>query len=434
VLKNDDRPNVSSGTATSNARSASRARRWAAPAALAVVLLAAAGYWYVNQHVDGPDRRFQRALRALGRDDFERARRELVRLQALPSYEPHASLISGILLLQDEKFEAAMVELRFAADHADTRALARTLMGKTCYLRHRFHDAEQNLLAALQFDPDQAEAHRLLGVAYFDVGDLARSDTHLRRAAELVGDDARPDRILGAICREAKDHDGAIRHYQESLRREAGRPGQLKPSDRQEVLLELAACQAKLLRHDDALATLQAADETPDSLALAAECHQGLGDARRADEWLGRALALDPNHYPSLLAAGWLALESNDPAKAVELLERALEQRPRDPSLHYKLSRAHQSLGHDEMAERYARTFEELEELGQEYAKLLERAMQQPKQPDTCFQLGLAAERIGMSDEAASWYRVTLSLDAAHEGAQGRLAEMVLEEAARPAE
>jgi predicted TPR repeat methyltransferase len=88
-------------------------------------------------------------------------------------------------------------------------------------------------------------------------------------------------------------------------------------------------------------------------------------------------------------------------------------------------------LGHYELAERYARSFEELEELGLEYAKLLERAMQQPKQPDTCFQLGLAAERIGMSDEAASWYRMTLSLDPAHEGAQGRLAEMVFDEASR---
>jgi tetratricopeptide (TPR) repeat protein len=406
-------------------------RRWVAPAALLAVLLAAGCFWYVDSQVNGPNRRYERALQALGRDDFDAARGELVRLQALPRYEPHASLISGILLLHEGKFEAAMVELRFAADHSDTRALARTLMGRTCYLQHRFRDAEQNLLAALSFDPNQAEAHRWLGVAYFDVGDLARADAHLRRAAELVLDDARPPRVLGAIRKEAEDYEPAIQHFEESLRREAARPGQLNAADRQEVIYELAECQIKLLRYQDALTTLQSAEQSPGALALAAECHQGLGDMQRAQECLGRALAVDANHLPSLLASARHALDANDPAKAVELLDRAVKRHAHDQSLHYLLARAHEQLGHEILAEQHAKTFEELAGLGQEYAQLLQRAMQQPKQPDTCYQLGLAAERIGMSDAAANWYRVALSLDATHAGARSRLSEMVLDDVSR---
>ncbi|HEV3023409.1 MAG TPA: tetratricopeptide repeat protein [Pirellulales bacterium] len=409
-----------------------RWRRWALAtlAALAAVVCAALfTLTYVSPHT-----RYERALRALGSDDFDRARYELLRLEVLPEYEPHASLISGILLLREQKPEQALEELSLATVHPDTRVLALTLAGQTLYQRHNFHAAERALLEAVKADPRKAEAHRWLGVAYFDVGDTSRAEVHLRQAAELAPDDARPPRILGLIHKDLHDVEGAIRHYQESLRRDAGRPGQFKPADRQELMTELAECQVRLLRYQDALDTLQSVNDTPDTLVIVAECHQGLGDAARQRECLDRALALQPDHLAALLARGRLALDSNEPDAAIEFLDRALERHARDESVHYLLSQAHHLLGHEELAERHKKSFEELRELGEEYAQLVERAMRQPKQPDVIFQLGLAAERIDMPEAAVNWYRVTLSLDPRHAGAQGRLLQLAGAAAGGPGE
>jgi tetratricopeptide (TPR) repeat protein len=390
---------------------------------LVVLALAVCAAVFLLTYVS-PQTRYQRALRALGSDDFDSARYELLRLEVLPAYEPHASLISAILLLHEQKPEQALEELSLATGHPETRVLALTLAGQTLYQRHNFHAAERALVEAVQADPNKAEAHRWLGVAYFDVGDSVRAEFHLRRAAELAPDDARPPRILGLIHKDLHDTEGAIQLYEESLGRDRRRPGQFKPADRQELLTELAECQARLLRYQDALETLQAVDDMPDGLVIAAECRQGLGDVAGCRECLDRALALEPEHLAALLARGRLALDANEPKAAIAFLDRALPKHSRDESVHYLLSQAHHLLGQDEEAERHSKAFEELRELGQEYAQLVERAMKQPKQPDLCFQLGLAAERIDLPDAAVNWYRATLSLDPRHAGAQGRLLQL----------
>ncbi|HEV3021569.1 MAG TPA: hypothetical protein VGX76_03855, partial [Pirellulales bacterium] len=86
-------------------------RRWArrlfALSLLAAVVGAACdGFIRAN----GPHKRFQRALFALANDDVERAQAELFHLKDLPDYQPHAALISGVLLLQERKLAAALDE------------------------------------------------------------------------------------------------------------------------------------------------------------------------------------------------------------------------------------------------------------------------------------------------------------------------------------
>jgi tetratricopeptide (TPR) repeat protein len=360
-------------------------------------------------------------LEALAHDDFDRARYELLRLDAIPEYEEHASLITGILLLEEQKPDDALEEFALAAEHPDTRGLALTLAGRTLHFQHRFHEAEHTLLAAIQADPRQAEAHRWLGVAYFDVGAMVQADAHLRRAADLAPRDPRPLRILGMIHMGFDDVEAAIQSFQEASRRDAACPGQLKPRDRREMLAELAECQAKQSRYADALETLQDVEDSADVLAQRAESHWAMGQKQEAEICLQQVLRIDPEHLPALLSKGRFALESNEPASALEILTNAVERHPRDETLHYLLSQTCHRLGQDEAARRHAEQAAEIHGLAVEYAALNRRAMDEPKQPDVCFQLGLMAERLDMLEAAASWYRAALILDPRHAGAQGRL-------------
>ena len=399
-------------------------RRWLV---LVLCALGLGGAGYGFSYVNRPQYIYQRALQALARDDFDQAHYDLGRLQARREYEPQASLIAGILLLQEQKLDEALGEFRFAVNHPDTRVLARTLIGRTLCQQHRFQDGERNLLAALQFDPGQAEAHRWLGVLYYDVGAMQQAEVHLRHAAELVPFDPKPPRLLGLIHSDVHDLQAALSNYTEAVRRDAAHPGQMKPGDRQELLVELAGTQVQLLRYSEALATLRDANETADVLALRAECHNAQGDSGRSHDCLDAALRFDPSHSRSLRVKGRLALDSNDPAAALGFLERALEKHPRDQSLHFLLSRAHHRLGHEEPAKRHAETYEELGELGRQFAELNQRAALEPKQPHICFQLGLLAERLAMREAAANWYRATLTRDPGHAGARRRLLEMFVD-------
>jgi tetratricopeptide (TPR) repeat protein len=265
------------------------------------------------------------------------------------------------------------------------------------------------------------EAHRWLGLLYWDVGALRDADAHLRQAGELGSLDPMPYRVLGLIRSDLNDLEGALADYQEARRRDAARPGQMKPADRQAMLVELAGTQRQLGQPRDALETLQAAEETAESLTLAAECHDELGESSLAARCLKDALLLEPDYLRALITQAHHALNANDVPAAIVVLERALRKNPQEEAVHYLLSQAYHRTGDEERAERHATQRDELRELGSRFAELNHRVATEPKQPDTCYQLALTAERLGRREVAANWYQATLTLDPNHAGAQAHL-------------
>jgi tetratricopeptide (TPR) repeat protein len=394
------------------------ARRLMVLLAVATALVAAAlGLRYVNR----PKAHFERALRALGVNDFDRARYELVQLEALREFEPHASLISGILLLEENKPDDALELFSLATDHPETQVLAYTFAGRIFYQRHQYHRAEQALLAAVKFGPGHAEAHRVLGVAYFDVGAMSQATVHLRQAAELAPRDPKPNRLLGLIHAGLGDAESAIENYQEALRRDAAYPGQLAPGDRSETLLELARCQVERLQHAAALATLEAAEDSADVLSMRAACHDALGDRVRGEDCLDEALRLAPYHLQSLVTRARFALDANDLSSAMEFLNRAVERHPLDETVHHLLSQTCHRVGEEQKAKEHMDEADRIRGLNEEFAALTRRAMEEPGDSRICFQVGVAAERLDLTDAAENWYVATLSLDPRHADARERL-------------
>ncbi|HEV3006316.1 MAG TPA: tetratricopeptide repeat protein, partial [Pirellulales bacterium] len=380
--------------------------------------------WDGFTRANGPKQRFQRALFALANDDLERAQAELFHLKDLPDYQPHAALISGVLLLQERKLAAALEEFQSAVEHDDTRALAWTLAGRALLEQRRFQAAEHAFLTALSYEPGFAEAHRGLAGAYFKVGDMPKAMGYLQGAAAASPHDPRPARFMATIARSAGQIQEATEFLQETLRRDDEGWMRLHWEARQEVLLELGQLQSELLHHAEALETLRELAETPAVLSLRAECHYAVGEVEAAQGCLTRALELDPQHSKSWLLQGRLALDANDLERALESLNRALERRPLDVAVHHALAQTYFRVGRESVGRQHAQRAQELRNLSEEFETMNQQVMHQPQDAALCFKLGLMAEQLGRESMAEYWYRAVLLLDPQHEEAAVCLARL----------
>ncbi len=65
-----------------------------------------------------------------------------------------------------------------------------------------------------------------------------------------------------------------------------------------------------------------------------------MGDAKRALELLSRAVELSPNHHDAWYNLGIAYIETGNPEKAVDALERALSLSPDSVEIKQQLARA----------------------------------------------------------------------------------------------
>lgn len=84
--------------------------------------------------------------------------------------------------------------------------------------------------------------------------------------------------------------------------------------------------------------------DDPEALFALGVSTGALGDARRALELLGRAVALAPAHHDAWYNLGIAHIETGSPGKAVEALERALSLSPGEKDIIAQLNRARRML------------------------------------------------------------------------------------------
>lgn len=362
-----------------------------------------------------PAMQFQRALDSLQSHDWERLQYRQLALARRQGYEPHNSLLIAALQIEQRQIEPALRELRYARRHPDTRALAFMVTGEANYARSEFREAELNFKRALFFDPQLADAHRWLAVAYYDIGLMHEAVLHLQQVADLDPADPSPHRIMAVIHMDLGNNAIAVENLQESLRRDAWQP------DRQEILIELAQSEISLKRFKDAQQTLSECEESADSLALLANCCYALGDAAQARQLAERSLEAGPRQRLAIMVLGNLAFDQRNYQRAVEMLSRAAEQAPTDYELRYSFVTALRAAGHTDQAEEELQAVEELHRVRQEFDELLQRAIEEPYEADIRYQLGLLADRMKMARVAESWFKAAVSLDPRHRLARNEL-------------
>jgi len=97
------------------------------------------------------------------------------------------------------------------------QALERYLGGRDYYNQYRWADAITALERALQYDPDSAEIHLLLGQCWWRRGMPDKAGPHLRRSAELWPDQVEAHSMLGQLAWRSQDYGRAIREFRLAL-------------------------------------------------------------------------------------------------------------------------------------------------------------------------------------------------------------------------
>jgi tetratricopeptide (TPR) repeat protein len=224
------------------------------------------------------------------------------------------ALIVAVELALAARRPAAAQRLIAKAGGPDTTAsaVARALVHAA---RGRTAAAEAELRAALRREPTSFDALSHL----FDL--LART----RRAAALVplveraaGAAPRSPRLV-ALLGETWLAAGDAGRAEQAL----GRALELAP-DATAVRLDLARARLVAGRAQDALATLEAAEDTPERRALQGAACASLQDWPRAAEHYRQALRARPEDAPLLNALAWAELQRGHAREAGELLRRSL--------------------------------------------------------------------------------------------------------------
>jgi tetratricopeptide (TPR) repeat protein len=276
------------------------------------------------------------------------------------AFVPAAYALGFSLMLRGE-LDSGLAELRAAVAKdplmTDSASRSEPLARGIAALRQGLVPAAiEQLEAAVARESDSSEAHRILGTAYLIQGDITRSVQHLRDAVRLNPRDERSwvalARTLDESGRVADAEDvlrgavtelpeaGALRWRLSTTLEKRQRADQvdltlIAMADRLVMLVgrgELYRALARLaqlnLRYDTAVDLLEhAVAITPNNAAA----HQTLGRAyvengRDTEGYaeLVVALMLDPEAVPTLIDLGRWHLTAGQPARAVDVLERAV--------------------------------------------------------------------------------------------------------------
>ncbi len=390
--------------------------RLATAGILAVVLVAglvvAARLWA------SPQRVFDRAKTALHAGDEATVRQELRHLQGVPAFAPHRRFLSGALLLRSGKFDEALQEFEFSVNHPDLQIESLILSGQAFYQSGRSGNAQQLWNRALGLQPDHVDVHRWLGVLYYDLGAMDLAILHLQKASELAPSDSRPDRLMGLINKDYERPDEAVKHYRESLRRDARQP------DHESILLELAYCQIRLFDYQNALETLKQTARSSKQQLLQAECTLSMGDKSSAQVLLESALSAEPRNKEALLLKGRMELESGKFADAIKTLNDAVGYYPKDFVTRFKLVQALRRQGDAETAQQQEAIANELKELWRKFSDLHMQAMKEPRNASARQELGNLALRLDRPDLAKSWFQAVLAIEPENQQALEQLLKL----------
>ncbi len=343
-----------------------------------------------------PTRLVAAGIEAVDRGDAAAAR-EIVRRLRRSGADAEATAVQARLLLAKGFAQPAIDAVAGLGGRPDLDVLRRLVEGEAAFRSGQFSAARGILGGVVEADPASVAAHRLLATLAYDTGAIPEALGHLDKVRRLAPLDPRPVRLMALIHSDYELYAEAVPFYEESLARDPDQP------DREDLLTEMASCQVKVRRYDDALATLARAAGAPGQRLLEAECRLALGQTDRARAVVEGVLADRPDDATALVLRGTIRLEDGDAAGAVEALTAAVRLQPRDYQARITLARALATVGRDEDARREQAEGETIRTLRAEFAELHQKAWDAPGDAAVRLRLAELADALGRPDLARVW-------------------------------
>jgi tetratricopeptide (TPR) repeat protein len=386
-------------------------------AALLVAVAAGAfAVWWGGR----PERHLARAEQALGEGDWDVALGWLAVPESVVRTRNRALLLRARAAVEQGNLAGAVRALdRVDPDGQQAPEFA-FWKARTLYAARQPMLAMTWFSKALERAPGNADIHRWLAAAAYDLGDRRAAIAALEAVTRLCPDDARAWRTLGLIFKENEADQRARVAFEAALARDLGR-------DRPTVQLELAEV---LVRLGDVAAARSQLEACRGQVAeatradLMGQCCRLVGDRDGQRAAVDAALVTAPDHPGLLTQRAGIDLADGHPDEALRRLDRAVAADPFRSEIVYQRGLALKILGRrSEAAHDFARAAE-LNQLWITMSDLNAKAAQDSHDADVRDRLGRLCLELGKPDLAASWYRAALACNPRHAGARLGLAAL----------
>ena len=201
-----------------------------------------------------------------------------------------------------------------------------------------FEDAEKVLRTRLELEPNDTRTSRVLIAVLLSKDLTADAEDEARRVANIPGQEAVGDYLLGGVYQAQGEQEKAIAAFKRSLDK--------APSAR-EPLQGLVAGLVRLGRTDEAVAYLQQLSEkNPDNLyakTLLGQVLAGSGDAVAAEKILEATLDTNESWLPAYTALA--GLQDGDVGAQIDIYKRGLTAMPGNQEMALLLGTAYERSG-----------------------------------------------------------------------------------------
>ena len=363
-------------------------------AVLAVLPAVLVGVWLWDQN--RPDAVFLRAISAVERGDFSHVSEAVTGLERHPEFRRHAHLLSGCLMLDAGDTSGALREFSLARPDGVLRFPALQYTAQALYRSGRLFEAGHLLVALVNDDPGNAEAHRWLGAVYYDMGMQSAAFAELSEATRLNPLDHRPHRLLGLMCTERSLFLDAIRHYRTALKLGKDIP-------QPDIETDLAILLIGRNEFEEALESLKTAKATSTVWALRADCYDGLGQPAASRDAVAKAMLANSNDSTALLLYGTQQIFDGKAESAIEPLQKVLTQDPHHPAARYQLAMAYLKLGQTDAWQREMEKRDASNTLHDRFHESVKQAAAEPENVQIRRELAELARSLGKPEVAKRW-------------------------------
>ena len=234
---------------------------------------------------------------------------------------------------------------RQVLSHDSRNVHALNLLGMLYVNSGRPAEAIAAILAALESNPDDAQAHANIALAYKDMTGFAQAEKHFRRSLALNPGAPVVYNNLGVVLREQRRREEAIRSFEQALQLDANYA---------ECWCNLALALNDLQRFDQARQAVQRAlaidPRMPQAHNNLAEVYRGQSRFEEAIGHYRKALALNPQYAEAMLNLATAYREAEEPEAALAMLQQLLAIEPLNPKAHNALGILREQQGEREEA------------------------------------------------------------------------------------